>query len=475
MNFEYKKEYDDYLNGKVIKNGRSIITQEEAAADLDYFMYLLLNASFSCLETYQSKTDELVTKYCAVKNEILQKSSIKIEDFFILLKTLISDIKDLHSHIVCDEKNLFCSFGHRKIPYFTDIFFHKEKDTFVFQNGKYNGMEITQNSVLSDEKLYFVPVCKDDRVLYKGVIFSSKNMQSMELEISANNQKTKLSFYRDACDPNHFFDNYYKYNKDTVGYWIFPAEYWDEKAKQSFWNSINKDTSDNKDIIFIDNRANFGGIPYEQMKVIFSLLGISKWFEEKKSDDDIDTLLEASVVLSYPVAKKFLEVIDILMIAEDKKEKLRAFWTEVARNAKDTVKIHRSTEKNIEKWEYNPKVKNDITFNGKIVLIFSNDTSSLGEVIYTFIKENLGYDNVKVIGTNSRGCVAYSNPFSYTLPNSNIHVSLTAMTDFDLYKTNYYKETVEGRGIIPDFWATNDKELEDAINYVINCNDDEIL
>lgn len=151
-----------------------------------------------------------------------------------------------------------------------------------------------------------------------------------------------------------------------------------------------------------------------------------------------------------------------------KKQKLFIFWKTINSKNKDFIQIHRNNPNNIEPWEYNPKVKKDIIFKGTIVLILSNDTSSWGEVIYTFIKENLGYEKKIIIGTNSRGCVAYSNPFQYILPHSNIITTLTSMSDYDLYKTENYKAIVEGRGFIPDFWVTNDKELEDVINYCIN-------
>lgn len=472
MEFKYKEEYDKYLQNKNINN-KTILSQQEAFEDLDYFMYLLLNASFSCIEKFESRREELNKKYNIIRGYISQKSSIKVEDFFYMLKNLVVEINDLHSHIRHDNLSLYSAFGHRKIPYFSDLCFLKKGEGFFISQDKHhyecNGLEINQNSIIETEKLYFVPVCNGDKIVYKGVVFSYQNVNIRKLKLDTHRKHITIKFSRETCDPNRLFDNYHKYSSnDKIAYWIFPDENWDNEIKNNFWSSIENDIKRKKDVIFIDNRANFGGIPYEQMKLIFSLFGIEKWFEKHNEKDDIDKLLEASVVLSYPISTQFINIINTLKIDDEKKQKLLSFWETINSKNKDFIQIHRNNSKNFEPWEYNPNVKKDISFKGTIVLIVSNDTSSWGEVIYTFIKENLGYEKIIIIGTNSRGCVAYSNPFQYILPHSNIITTLTSMSDYDLHKTENYKAILEGRGLIPDFWVTNDKELEDVINYCIN-------
>lgn len=75
MEFKYKEEYDKYLQNKNINN-KTILSQQEAFEDLDYFMYLLFNASFSCIEKFESDSEELDKKYNIIRDYIFQKSSI---------------------------------------------------------------------------------------------------------------------------------------------------------------------------------------------------------------------------------------------------------------------------------------------------------------------------------------------------------------------------------------------------------------
>lgn len=243
-----------------------------------------------------------------------------------MLKNLVVEINDLHSHIRHDNLSLYSAFGHRKIPYFSDLWFLKKGEGIFLSQDKHhyecNGLEINQNSIIETEKLYFVPVCNGDKILYKGVVFSYQNVNIRKLTLDTYRKTITIKFSRETCDPNHLFDNYYKYSgDDKIAYWIFPAENWDNEIKNNFWSSIENDIKKKKDLIFIDNRANFGGIPYNQMKLIFSLFGINKWFEKHDEKDDIDKLLEASVVLSYPISMQFINIINTLKIDAEKKTK----------------------------------------------------------------------------------------------------------------------------------------------------------
>lgn len=42
-------------------------------------------------------------------------------------------------------------------------------------------------------------------------------------------------------------------------------------------------------------------------------------------------------------------------------------------------------------------------------------------------------------------------------------------------QSKFYKNIVEGRGFIPDYWCTNDNELEETIDFLINQNSDESI
>src|SRR5574344_145794 len=137
MEFKYKEEYDKYLQNKNINNN-TILSQQEAFEDLDYFMYLLLNASFSCIEKFESRREELNKKYNIIRGYISQKSSIKVEDFFYMLKNLVVEINDLHSHIRHDNLSLYSAFGHRKIPYFSDLCFLKKDEGFFISQYKHH-------------------------------------------------------------------------------------------------------------------------------------------------------------------------------------------------------------------------------------------------------------------------------------------------------------------------------------------------
>lgn len=484
MHSFYKPEYlkpNYYTFKDELINKNRIITQKEALFDLEFLMFLLTTASASCIEKYEDDDSDLMRKYNQILEILNKHEFITIVEFWNLLTTLINDIKDLHSHIFFyDEKGEehFCSFGKRLIPYFSENYYlENDNKNFISVDNLFflKGEKLDNNSSISLNKPYFIPVIKDKKIVYKQVVFTNKRESEFHLNTCINSN-ISIKYYMDKCDPNLLMTYYKKYETSKSSYWIFPPSYCSDEMKQFLWNRIETDIKckDKKKILFIDNRANFGGIPFKQMKAIFSFLGIEQYFRQTKSDKK-KCILEATTLLSYPVALKTLSDIENFQINEEQKENCRIYWKEILKTNKINYSWYKFEKDDLEEWEYNEALRGDISYNGRIVLIFSNDTSSWGETIYTFIKEKLGFNKLTLIGTNSRGCVSYANPYTYILPNSNLSVTLTSKTDADSMQSKFYKNIVECRGFIPDYWCTNDNELKETIDFLINQNNDESI
>lgn len=60
--------------------------------------------------------------------------------------------------------------------------------------------------------------------------------------------------------------------------------------------------------------------------------------------------------------------------------------------------------------------------------------------------------------------MSYSNPLTYYLKNSGISVQLSSRTE-GFSSDTFNKEYLECRGLIPDYWATTDSELEETLEY----------
>lgn len=457
----YKEDYLNFEN--VNTNGKDfskkeLIDKKSAIYDLEQFMFIL---NTSCISFYQLKQKQ---KYLAFREyKKIQKylntiNVISVTTFFDLLLKIVKNIKDFHSCMLInsDEKK-FYAFGEKHIPLYNEKIYEYDKQCFVNIEDKNdiirNVKMINKVKKIKKNEKYFVPIINNSTQKYRLLFFSA----------------TGVSDFSEGYLPVKFDWNYLplyqkEFNNSKCSYWIFPDDTWDEEKKEERYNDIYQETKliKQKEIVIIENRANFGGIPNRQMSIIFSLFKIENYLNDY-CDKSENNILEGTCLISALIAKKTLQEIQRYNLPEDKKCKLELFWKSKLESKFDSY-IQKQKKK--EWWEYNKDIQKEISFSGLIVLIINQDTMSWGEGIYNFIKNVLGYNKILLIGTNSRGCIAYGNSLYYRLRNSNIDLHLSSTTDLDMFQSKFFKRDVECRGFIPDIWTCSEEELYKTLQYI---------
>jgi len=95
----------------------------------------------------------------------------------------------------------------------------------------------------------------------------------------------------------------------------------------------------------------------------------------------------------------------------------------------------------------------DCNFKGKLIILMNYCTASAAEL---FITESYMFDNVILLGSNSRGCFDFGGKLVYKLPNSDISIELCS----DSYKEMKFTQENphwhgDYKGFYPDYWVTD--------------------
>lgn len=452
-----------FLNDYENEKKKTVLTKDEALFDLEQFMFFITTGSIS-FYLMKDELKELLYKKYKEKKKILENLDIIcLNQLFDSFKYIVEDIEDFHSMISVSHENekYFYSFGKKHFPFFTKELFDKNANGFInYEKGEqyYQGKSLENKDCKIKSNIpYFVPTIIDSKIKYRMCVFSDCN-KNIEVE--------NFSFFPVSYNWQNLKQYDKEFNTNQSCYWIFPDDTWKKEEREKKYAELKSaaEISSNKKFVIIENRANFGGIPWNQMEIIFSLLGIKNEIENHQEIKK-ERFLEGSVLVSPLVAKKTLLDIERYQCSKDVKDKLYEFWDEKL-NFKNKVYIDKETE--LEWWEYNEDLQKKIKFKGKIILIINQDTMSWGELIINFIKNVLGYKNVIIIGTNSRGCVAYGNPLFYNLKNSGIDVGLSSVTDVDKVQAEVLREKVETRGVLPDYWAFTEEEIYNTLKFILN-------
>ena len=94
----------------------------------------------------------------------------------------------------------------------------------------------------------------------------------------------------------------------------------------------------------------------------------------------------------------------------------------------------------------------DCNFKGKLIILMNYYTASAAEL---FITESYMFDNVILLGCNSRGCFDFGGKLIYNLPHSDISIELCS----DSYKEMKFTQDNphwhgDYKGFYPDYWVT---------------------
>lgn len=268
----------------------------------------------------------------------------------------------------------------------------------------------------------------DEKEVYRvGVLSEGKIQSTKELPVSFNNKKLNLQC---VSYPKYFTSNEFTVKETRRSVYINIPSF---EASNEYFKQFRKfgGKYKNKKNIIIDLRQNGGGQPgtyYEFLYDLYSGRNSKKVFREF-----LDIINDEPIYASSPLISKQIEINNIVQEA-------------INENFGGMYKI---------------KTLNKKRYNGNLIFLTSKNTASAAEIIIAYSKRL--FDNVLVAGTNTNGCVAFGNPYTYKLKPCGIVMNVNQM------KCSGYG-IPEGIGVIPDYVVSG--SFEDTIRYI--TKDDEM-
>ncbi|MBO4638811.1 MAG: hypothetical protein J5710_03560 [Treponema sp.] len=448
------------------------LTQAQAIEDLNQCVYLLETSCVSYIE--QREKINFQERYNQVLEELKSRPTVRIEYFLMsLLGKLTDGIKDLHSSFSCEitENNQTRTFVRRFIPktvvYFSSGYFIKKGKHFISTDNSSMMLDgeipNQKTKIIEKSQLYFVPVLHNSKNLYKAAKFFTWSFPE-EKDFLINGQTVNFSKQNFELESSwKSLQSKYR-NSRTNYYFIMPdcSMPWDLQKQHYDILHENMNGIRTKKNLIIDNRWNCGGIPLHQLKFFCELFGYNSNIIDDFINRDIprdEDILEGKCFLSNPIVQKEIEISEKSGDWKYKSRLLNFYKNELTQLQNGKTRWSDNEDPDGPHHHLGEKT----SYKGRIILLVDARTASMGEQLYLTIKEDFGYKNIVLVGTNTCGCMSYGNPYQYYLKNSGITLCLSSRTEA-FSSDNFAKEYLEGRGLIPDYWATTDVELEETLD-----------
>jgi hypothetical protein len=472
----YRREYD-YLSFSHLSRptNKEKITIKQALNDLNCFMYLCITSCASFNLFFQKNEAVIYNRYKNIKKQLSSyKEDIPISNFLDLLVKIGSGIKDMHTTIRFPHENFgkSCYFEESWKVRCTKEIFYRRGDIFFSTGEKkifLSGVVPDQETDFDENKLYMIPVIFEGKEKFHAARFFKDKKEPAYIQIPSGD---KIPLFRIKWDWGQIKKYKAEFNNKQVSYWEFPDA---KNGIKNYTLQMNEFYTDieqtrNKKVLFIENRYNQGGVPYYQIKLILNLFGIKdddQGETESLKNNSEDSVLEGSVIMSSAVAQSSLAMMKNHMYTPETEKALIAFWKrKLTKIDGGKYEWHLENGRNNPFWYYNYELIKNSEFDGTIIITIDKNTSSQGELIYNFIKNELGYKKIFLLGTNSFGCVSFGNVNWFSLPNSDLLLGLSSATDVDQNQSDFLLNKVECRGYIPDLWATTEDEYYEALIYL---------
>lgn len=445
------------------------ISYNQAIDDLEMFIYLLKTA-YAGYEDATGKGLQIEGILKSFENNFQENDMIKASIFSnFLYEYLKPYVQDCHFTIEGD------NFSKSLISYYrilySNIYLKKLDNKYIVVKSDNSDIKIGDNLECECQNLFLYPsegdlvyrigayACLEKSDTYISVISSGVKKNILCCIDTERLYTEKLELYKEIETQNSVYIflptliDLEKVNPLKVKL--------DENYKKL--GSISERYSDKKYII-LDLRANHGGNDYYTFRFLSNLYHAEKKCTSKItelnierdekifiSDDNRIDLISPSIIQAELWYRDNCLSNDSNFLTKFNSDK------KILKNEHKRIKI-----KNIKNKK--SKVK-PAKFKGKLIILTGKNTASSGEDTILYAKKMfLSTDQLILLGENTMGCFAYGNVFCYQLPNSGIALHMGA------FSSNLV-ECVEGVGIMPDFYSTN----EDLLKALVKITNEEEL
>lgn len=436
----------------------AIFAQDSLAIDKDCaeLKKYMQEASIDCsmaIDEGLLDVDDVIQKikveYDSVKNKDKRDKKNSKGIYSKIFAESISNVfsKELpykNSHMLIYTKD----FKYKPLKHFvfhSKIYFEKKGNEFYVEESDVRAIKKGMKYTGDNQNL--LKVIHKGRELYRFGIFSEYMEKKAKISINDKSIKVPVKYVSSFVSNEEIS---YKITDKSIVVSITTCRPKDLEKFRKRVSEIRKEIDSTDKTVIIDLRNNTGGFVDNIHMILYSLL-----FEQNGEN------LEYFSKMINKQGSKIIElntqiVRDRVSVDGDKEKvvRLRKFEDKYL----NWEKVISEEDRNVEFIVKNPK------YNKELYILTNASTASAAEDFILFAKKI--YNKVIIVGDNTLGCLTFSGPRSYLLPDSKVSLFLSPsdnrQTIAMICGKNWKGETY---GVYPDYWATSE-EIVDTIVYL---------
>lgn len=333
----------------------------------------------------------------------------------------------------------------KQFVFHSKIYFEKKGNEFYVEESDVRAIKKGMKYTGDNQNL--LKVIHNGRELYRFGIFSEYMQKKAKISINDKSIKVPVKYVSSFVSNEEIS---YKITDKSIVVSITTCRPKDLEKFRKRVSEIRKEIDSTDKTVIIDLRNNTGGFVDNIHMILYSLL-----FEQNGEN------LEYFSKMINKQGSKIIElntqiVRDRVSVDGDKEKvvRLRKFEDKYL----NWEKVISEEDRNVEFIVKNPK------YNKELYILTNASTASAAEDFILFAKKI--YNKVIIVGDNTWGCLTFSGPRSYLLPDSKVSLFLSPsdnrQTIAMICGKNWKGETY---GVYPDYWATSE-EIVDTIVYL---------
>ena len=485
LNFIFANVQDENFNGEIISE------QQIEYVDINTATAINSKVSFR-----QLKDDIVELKYllqtCYAGYEDAVSRGLDLEKFEQNILNYFSEEKYQQPNLINTDEISFAIYNELK-NYFTDnhFYIYGANSSFVLSPCKrilYSNIYVKQKGekyfvIESDipeikikseytganSNLFLYPAKKGKNIYRLGYIKTLESIKQENVE-----EKIKLSFdnqefdvlvkeYKSLENKNWYFGQHE--TKDSIyfsassfmnppGYSAYKT-YFEKNIKK--YIELAKNYNHKKNII-IDLRSNTGGVANYSEEMLYKLY-TGNYDEEFDLNSDFFSKLENIYSQKFYVESPTLIKAEIELL-----KNYKIIEGEYLNNQIEYFEKFTKTPVRYFIKDKNEKLSlGENQFKGNVIIISDRTSASASECTILTAKALFGKtNNFYLVGENSLGCYAYGGVYFYQGRNGSFMVSLSNTKNEFSFDDKKFE--LEGIGILPDYWSTNEDLLQTLIS-----------